>query len=167
MHGGDAVPEFGLNAREKMKRVGIGQAIQVAANMGVIAGIVFLALEIRQNSDLLSSQARFNNIQNQMSFAAMLVADGELTELIARAMQGAEISAGEQLRLRQMLILMLGTWEYEYREFEDGRLSRDDLRVESKRQDYGLVPRLAPGLWEDFRVGAYAPFVEFLEAEIQ
>ena len=36
-----------------MKKTDLGQAIQVLANVGVIAGIVFLAVETRQNNQLL------------------------------------------------------------------------------------------------------------------
>jgi hypothetical protein len=43
-----------------MKKVDIGQVIAVTANMGVIAGIVFLALELQQNNRFLSAQAQFN-----------------------------------------------------------------------------------------------------------
>jgi hypothetical protein len=150
-----------------MKKIDLGQVIQVVANLGVVAGIIFLALEIRQNSDLLSSQTRFNNLQNQMSLATMLVEDGELTELVARVMDGETISRAESLRLRQMVIMVLNTWEYEYREFEDGRLARDELKVDSKRQDYLLFSELAPGLWEQFKIGAHPPFIEFVETEIQ
>ena len=150
-----------------MKKIDLGQTIAILANIGVITGIVFLALEIRQNSDLLSSQTRFNNVQNQLSLAMMLVEDSQLNELVARASSGESISRDESLRLRQMVIVVLNIWEYEYREFEDGRLARDELKVESKQQDYRLFSQLAPGLWEQFKIGAHPPFIEFVETEIQ
>ena len=150
-----------------MKKIDLGQTITILANIGVIAGIAFLALEIRQNSDLLSSQTRFNNVQNQLSLAMMLVEDSELNELVARASSGESISRDESFRLRQMVIVVLNLWEYEYREFEDGRLARDELKIESKRQDYLLFAQLAPGLWEQFKIGAHSSFIEFVETEIQ
>ena len=149
-----------------MKTPDISRSIQIAANLGVIAGIAFLALELRQNNDLLSAQARFNNAQNQMSAVAMIVADGELSDVLSRALQGEELAPGERLRIRQLTLMLLNAWEYEFREFEDGRLTREELKIESKRQDYALFSALAPGVWDGFRVGAHPPFAEFMETEV-
>jgi hypothetical protein len=41
-----------------MTKVDVGQTIQILANVGVIAGIVFLGFELRQNNALLQEQAR-------------------------------------------------------------------------------------------------------------
>jgi hypothetical protein len=40
-----------------LKKIDRAQAIGVLANLGVIAGIVFLALQIRQGNELLQSEA--------------------------------------------------------------------------------------------------------------
>jgi len=39
-----------------MKKIGFGQKISILANVGVIAGIVFLAIEVRQNQETLEEQ---------------------------------------------------------------------------------------------------------------
>ena len=36
-----------------MKKIDLGQAIGILANVGVIAGIVFLGMELRQNNELV------------------------------------------------------------------------------------------------------------------
>ena len=41
-----------------MKKIELGQLIQIVANLGVIAGIVFLAVELRQNNRLYSRTLR-------------------------------------------------------------------------------------------------------------
>jgi hypothetical protein len=40
-----------------MQKIDLGQMIQILANIGVIAGIVFLAIELRQNSEQLELQS--------------------------------------------------------------------------------------------------------------
>jgi hypothetical protein len=57
----------------KLKKVDTNQAISLLANLGVIAGIVFLAVEIRQNSALMRiqiNQARADAamLSNEQSF---------------------------------------------------------------------------------------------------
>ena len=41
-----------------MKKIDLGQLTNTLANLGVIAGIVFLAIEIRQNNTLMQAQTR-------------------------------------------------------------------------------------------------------------
>jgi len=40
-----------------MKKIDLGQTVAIAANIGVIGGIVFLALELQQTQQAMSSQA--------------------------------------------------------------------------------------------------------------
>ena len=40
-----------------MKKLDLGQTVSILANLGVIAGIVFLGIEIRQNNYLLETQS--------------------------------------------------------------------------------------------------------------
>lgn len=41
-----------------MQKIDVGQLAQLLGNIGVIVGVVFLALEINQNSTLLEAEAR-------------------------------------------------------------------------------------------------------------
>jgi hypothetical protein len=41
-----------------MKKLDLGQTLGVLANAGVIAGIVFLAVELQQNNELLEAEIR-------------------------------------------------------------------------------------------------------------
>ena len=40
-----------------MKKIDLGQTITIFANLGVIGGLIFLAVEIRQNSDIARASA--------------------------------------------------------------------------------------------------------------
>ena len=41
-----------------MKKINLDRTIQIIANVGVIAGIVFLGMEINQNNEAMAVQAR-------------------------------------------------------------------------------------------------------------
>ena len=47
-----------------MKKIDLGQTITILANVGVIAGIVFLAIELRQNNEYMAANARYDLLQN-------------------------------------------------------------------------------------------------------
>lgn len=65
-----------------MKKFDLGQTITIIANIGVIAGIIFLAYEIRQNTTALSS-ATIQGISDQSYEAtALLVQEPELRAAI-------------------------------------------------------------------------------------
>ena len=45
-----------------MKKIDLGQAITILANLGVIGGILLLAYELRQNNELIAAEGRFNRL---------------------------------------------------------------------------------------------------------
>ena len=49
-----------------MKKPDLGQTISVLAKLGVIAGIAFLATELKQNNELLRAEAEYNYLQNRL-----------------------------------------------------------------------------------------------------
>ena len=85
----------------------------------------------------------------------------------ARAFDGGDLAPGETLRLRQLFIVLLNAWEYEFAEYEDGRLTFNELKVDSKRQDYLQLFDLAPDLWSSYKLGAAPAFVRFMEENVQ
>lgn len=46
-----------------MKKIDINQTIQILANLGVLAGIVFLGIELQQNNVLLGAQTRMSRTE--------------------------------------------------------------------------------------------------------
>ena len=53
-----------------MKKLDPGQVITIVANIGVIAGIVFLVVELRQNNQLMETEARFISADDARGNAA-------------------------------------------------------------------------------------------------
>ena len=48
-----------------MKNFNLSQVITILSNLGVIAGIFFLAVEMEQNNRLLDAQVSYNLLQNR------------------------------------------------------------------------------------------------------
>lgn len=51
-----------------MKTLDLGQKIGILANLGVIAGIVFLGYELRQNNENLLAQSRYTHASQVHDF---------------------------------------------------------------------------------------------------
>ena len=81
-----------------MKQLDIGQIVGIIANLGVIAGIVFLAIEIQQNNDLLEAQAREASNNRQTELQTYIFTDPALAELMLKVKRGEELTEVEQFQ---------------------------------------------------------------------
>ena len=65
-----------------MKKIDLAQAVTILANVGVIAGIVFLGIELQQNNALLTADARRNRAAHVEDNFALLATDPELASVL-------------------------------------------------------------------------------------
>lgn len=100
-----------------MKKIDLGQTINTFANIGVIAGIVFLAFELQQNQTVGRAATR-----NEITAAHMQLnqfqSTQELAAIVFRSDRDEPLSAEEAWQLRQWLSNWLLFWEnvgYQYR----------------------------------------------------
>lgn len=79
-----------------MKKFDIGQTIGILANIGVIAGIVFLALELRQNNELLVHDAQRSRAQSFRENMGVMAENAEIyvKDLNGETTHSCRISGG-------------------------------------------------------------------------
>jgi len=65
-----------------MKKINLGQTIQILANVGVIAWIVFLAVEIRTNTESNRIAVEQGLEANWMLINSQIASDSDLAALI-------------------------------------------------------------------------------------
>ncbi len=87
-----------------MKKIGLGQTITIVANIGVIAGIFFLAMEVRDNA----AQARAAGIQDRSSDRSrwweQIAADESLAEVYRLGLdQYDQLSVTDQIRFDSLM----------------------------------------------------------------
>ncbi len=78
-----------------MKKIDIGQAIGILANVGVIAGIVFLAIEIRTSTETNRIAIQQNLSGNWLLINSQIASDADLAALIEKAFSGEELQPVE------------------------------------------------------------------------
>jgi hypothetical protein len=145
-----------------LKKLDFGQTVSVIANIGVIAGIVFLGYELSQNNEQLSAQARYNYYHERIEAQRIFARNGELSDLAARFFLGEELSPGERLRIQFVARAIFITIEYEFIELQRGRITIEEFNLAGKR---GTFERLKP-FWAEHRSIAPNEFVEFVESKI-
>jgi hypothetical protein len=123
-----------------MRKIDLGQTITILANIGVIAGIVFLALELRQNTVAVQGatyQALSDGISSQYSGVAH---DPVLGQALARVYRGdpnPEFSAGENSQIIWYYNALIQRLENSYFQWQTGLV--DDRVLEGYGWNDGVL----------------------------
>lgn len=77
---------------------GFGYWLNIFANLAVVAGIVFLGIEIRQNTAMMESQIMQSRTEAAMSEQQALFNSDYLPAILVKVRRGEELTAEEMLR---------------------------------------------------------------------
>ena len=81
-----------------MKISAINEGVSLIANIGVIGSIVFLGIEMQQNTEMMQSQTRNSIVENQLSFNERGIEHSELDDVRNRLDSGKDIKATKQFQ---------------------------------------------------------------------
>ena len=153
-----------------MKKLDLGQAVGILANLGVIAGIAFLAIELNQNNELLRAEAEYNYRQNRLNNRERIIEDAEYAAMWSKASRNESLDDIEDLRLRTHIEETILSWQWEFGQLVDG--NRPETRDEIARRyriplssGSGFGARF-PEVWSYFRLQLRSDFVDFVEQEV-
>ena len=147
-----------------MKNSNLGQSIGILANVGVIAGILFLGYEIHQNNSFLAAQARAEMTDNRISYTDMMLIPENLSVYL-KAANNEELLGEETARLEFMVMSLLVRWESEYREFAAGMYPLETLPIAGYVDTFATFPGFQE-VWQS-RVFLWDPeFVQFMEENV-
>lgn len=96
--------------------------LTLIANLAVVGGIVFLAVEIQQNNELLRSESRQALISNDLTSLTENVA---YADLFVKLASDEELSAKEQMQLSFIFTIDLRNREFEYFQYVNGLLDEE------------------------------------------
>ncbi len=108
-----------------MKKLDLGQTMTILANVGVIAGIVFLGIELQQNNELLAAQARRDQLDARAVTLESITENSELALLSFKLENGEELTPLEQHRFEAWAVNNFIQWEWQYNEIQAGSLAGD------------------------------------------
>lgn len=146
----------------------IGQIVSIGANIGVIAGITFLVLEVRQNNKFLAAQARYSLRQYRNDIADSLLLPHVL-EATHKWTTGEKLTPLERSTGLMVALKLLELWEWQFGEYRSGMLQRSELPVGAWRMWFhGTGPVAVPV------IDVYGPrkavlnpaFVQFFEENV-
>jgi hypothetical protein len=92
-----------------MKKIDAGQTIAILANVGVLVGIVFLAIEIRQSNVQTRVVNQTAIVGQTISLQASIANDADSSSIYFRGMNSyADLSAEDKMRFDLMMQALLG-----------------------------------------------------------
>lgn len=146
----------------------IEQMITLGANIGVIAGLIFLALEIRQNNKFLAAQARYalRQYRSDVSDSLLLPHVIEATHKWAR---GESITPEEKSTGLMVATKMVEVWEWQFGEYSAGMLRKDELPVGAWRlwfHDKGPYPVPVREIYALRKAVLNTEFVQYFDEEV-
>ena len=143
-----------------MSKVKLGQTISILANIGVVAGIVLLALELRQNNLLMQSQARMNRLELRQSSNDELFNSPHLHAAHVKWIDGEDLSAGEQDLIRRYWTNRFLNFNSIHEEYQSGLIPEYQLQTEGFR---GMINGPAFAYWSGIRGQLNPEFVIWAE----
>lgn len=99
--------------------------LTLGANIVVIAGIVLLALEINQNNELLSAQARMFGEQNRMRDEVAIMENAALRSVLIKKNRLEETTPEEELLYQVFQSTVLNGWQATWLEHRAGLIEID------------------------------------------
>ena len=139
------------------------------ANIGVIAGIVFLAIEIRQNTAMIEAQTRDNIADKQLSLFEWFAASPENIRVrMAGDQLALEPGSAEAAQYGWMIAGNFRLWENEWYQYRRGLFEPEEF--EPRLNMWKMMIGNSPGMrlvWE-FQRDAYSPeFKAFIDSLVQ
>ena len=151
-----------------MSRVGVAQVIEIVAGIGVVLGLVLVAYELRQNSELMRIQ-----VNQARADAAMMSLDQSfnsdyIPEIRVKIRDGIELTAEEWLRYVDFFRGWNRNQDNVLSQWEAGMLSDNTPRsVEGFACGFiGLGP-IQLKAWEETKPGYTDSYVSFIESALK
>lgn len=141
--------------------------LTLIANVGVIAGIVFLAVEIRQNSAMIRAQTRTQLAEQVTELFSANMNDQEYADVLMRGNYVGELSAIGQYQYFRHRSAWLHYWNNVAYQYQMGMYDEAEfaLQMSTIRNDMETFPGLKVH-WCANRSAASPGLIEALEGDL-
>ena len=129
-----------------MRKIDAVQVITLLANVGVIAGIFFLAVQLRQTQSALSAQAYQSRALETIDRSwQMIGSDDEFLNLLAEFRRGQldveALPVAERIRLTRFYFVIRSDTDNEHYQYEHGFFDEDFYRNGTQLDIKANAPR--------------------------
>ena len=122
-----------------MKISAVNEGVSLIANIGVIGSIIFLGLEMQQNTEMTQSQTRNSIVENQLSVYEKMIENPELFDIADKRSANLDVTNAEGQQLHVFLLSQLRIWENEFYQYQIGLYAAEEF--EARKIWWGKIMR--------------------------
>ena len=137
--------------------------LTLLANLGVLVGIFFLAIELRQNNELMEAEARFNRVSVSKEAYNIQSTNGELAEIVVKVRNDEPLTEVELYRYTSMIMRFLVNMEWMFRELPADSSERKYTEDQMRRS---LAFELNQQILSEHIDGFDPDFVDWVESTV-
>ncbi|HSM72806.1 MAG TPA: hypothetical protein VK851_14780 [Anaerolineales bacterium] len=143
----------------------INRWLSLAANFGVLIGIVFLAIEVRQNSDYMALQLEFGQPTQKIFDNNRDLQNSATAKIFAKAVENPkELTFEEGLVAASLVLNMLNEWEDRFLIDKAGLTGEIDWQEHiSENIDWTLGSQFAIEIYRSNRMAFEHEFVDYVD----
>ena len=112
-----------------MKISAINEGVSLVANIGVIGSIVFLGLEMQQNTEMMQSQTRNSIVENQLPVYDKMIENPELFDIADKRSANLDVTRAEGQQLHIFILSQLRIWENEFYQYQMGLYAAEEFEA--------------------------------------
>jgi len=144
-----------------MKKIDLGQTITILANVGVIAGIIFLGIELNQNTQQLALELRWQVNQRIVDNNRDLMGENPLEIFVKSITSPEDLTFDEFQAAGALAFNFLNVWEDHYFLYQADLISDDEWKdFVNDDISFTLGYKFAQAFWEDTK-GYFEPDLVF------
>ena len=106
-----------------MKKIDLGQTVQILANVAVLSGIIFLIVEVNQNTQATKASSRDAAIDQSLSFFEQRLDNQVIGRAEYKLLTGEALDGFERYQLDYFQYYNLRVFENIFIQYEDGLFS--------------------------------------------
>ncbi|NNF22896.1 MAG: hypothetical protein HKN67_13225 [Saprospiraceae bacterium] len=106
----------------------ISTIIQILGTFAVFASLVYLAIQVRQNSQIAQSSVRHAIAETIMSPPNNFIQSDSFRHAFIAHLNGKKITPDQELQLQVYCYMTLKSWENIYYQYQNGMLSNEEWR---------------------------------------
>ncbi len=107
----------------------INKWLSLTANISVMVGIIFLAIELNQNSAINKTNSVLSIRQGQQTLQLLSLQNHEFAALNVKLLNNGELSAVEQRQTIDFTFYLFNQSRMAYFQYQNGLIGEDDLRI--------------------------------------
>jgi len=148
-----------------MKKTGFGQTIGVLANIGVIAGIVFLGIEISQNTTSLEVGA-YQDLIAQISEMSQLGIENPRIWMLANGTTFSELEPEDRQIAESLIVMIFRHGDMAFLQYERGIISEERLESAIGVLAVNLCVRNFQDVWSTYRANFVEAYRDYIDSRI-